>query len=441
MICYSISSIAQQQMAYKEGFNLVWHDEFSDSAETYARWDTWFPWGPWANGLSYSPRQGNHGFSNGRLEMFNRKEEIIGDVFAYDAQGNFAPYKDTFQYSCGMLYSHRQFLHGYFEAGFQSDPGKGFFNAFWLYGEKNSEIDVFELAGSDPYDAQMTLHWKEKDALTNSTQSIAHLKSEQHFGEIQHSFGVLWTASEINWYHNGKEVPQNFFTRFIRQRHIPDVPMAVIVNSNIAFLDGEPDSTTKMPGKIAFDYCRVYQNDSVVAAPMIVGQQPLVYSTYDSIPFSLNYLAVQNVYNTYPYGFRYEIMPGANYTTNGHSFIAAPGFNETIELQVRVHDGINYSPVKTVSIFPDVSLGITTSSETVAYRLFPNPASGNVHIESDSDVPVRLEMYSADGKLQLSTLLDGRSNVISLSALSKGIYMVIFKSEGSAPVSTRLVVD
>ncbi|HEX4886894.1 MAG TPA: glycoside hydrolase family 16 protein [Luteibaculaceae bacterium] len=345
---------------YKEGYYLIWHDEFGDESTTFNLWDRVFPWGPFAGDYTYSKAYGNHEFHQGALHLVNRKEFFNGEVSHWDSSGNYAPYYRDFEYTSAMLYSKQQFLNGYFETRFNSDVGAGFFNAFWLYGQEDQEIDVFELAGSLKNDAQMTLHWRGKDPLTNSSQSISHMRAPRNFDQGWHVFGVEWSAQRLQWLYNHQPVPESGFTRFIRGRHIPDKPMSIIVNSSVATQDGLPDSNTPLPGKIAFDYVRAYRQDTIVEAPVIVGHSPMTYLGYAPLTLSHELLEVEHPFGLFPYGFELRTEAGEHYTVEERNVVRVEqGWRDTVWLNVRVSDGMRLSEVYSWPIAPDQTLGLT----------------------------------------------------------------------------------
>lgn len=436
------TAFAQNEFGYKEGYNLVWHDEFIDSNLTNNQWDRQFPFGPMCGAQTYAPRYGTVEFNEGKINLLNKKEKINGEVYDWDSAGNFKPYFRDFDYQSGMLWSKKEFLHGYFEASFRSDPGKGFFNAFWLFGEKKCEIDVFELAGSDPHDAQMTLHWKDKDPISGSSQSIAHMKAEKHFGEVQHTFASEWTANDVKWFHNDVEVPQTAYARWIRRRHIPDVPLHVIINSSIATLDGPPDSTTVLPGKISFDHVRIYQNEQVVTAPEITGQEQMKYLNYLPTGLSLLSLMVSDHYKTYPYGFKYEILPGSNYSTDGVKYTVVTGYKGVIQLNVRVNDGINWSGVKVITVNPDSHLGVGEQLDGKSgFILYPNPSHGSFTISRKGTEKLKLMVSSLDGRTLLSDQLLDEVQQFDVTGLSSGIYLLTLLGSSGINFAERIIIE
>ncbi len=416
---------AQNDFGYKEGFNLVWHDEFSDSNNTASLWNDGFPWGNVICDVGYARKDGNKLFNNGWLELQSRKERYNGEVLYWDEEGNFEPYFKDFDYTAAMLYSKQAFANGYFETRFISEPGKGLFNSFWLYGDNASEIDIFELRGSTPSDAQMTLHWKEKDPLTGSSQSISHLQANPIFGDTSHVFGVLWSPDEVSWYFNDNKVQENAWTRFIRSRHIPTVPLNIIVNTSIACLNEEPDSTTKLPGHIWFDYVRVYQNNQTVRAPIITDAQTLVYSDYEPQWFDMTTLTVNDFYATFPNGFKYELLPGEHYSVLGPQYAVESGYKLPVFLQVRVNDGINWSNSYAVQINPAANVSVSGENDIPAYfTIQPNPSNGEVQLTHILQLPVTACIYSIEGRMVYQTIITQPSIALDLSGLLPGVYSI-----------------
>lgn len=243
----------------KPGWTLVFHDEFDDLILNTDLWMTGFPWGR-CNEIAFNTEEGNIACGDGVLRITARKEPITGLCFAWDDEGTFTPFYKDFEYSTGMLYSIRSFQYGYFECRFQVPQGKGFNSAFWLYGPEASEVDIFELVSSDNGAAQMTLHWKTKDALVGTAQWPTHIQpAGPAFDEGYHTFAVEWSPNDIVWYLDNWRVPESCWTKFIRNRHIPTVEMNVILTLGVGGMDGDPDPATPFPADFLVDYVRVYQ--------------------------------------------------------------------------------------------------------------------------------------------------------------------------------------
>jgi beta-glucanase (GH16 family) len=243
----------------KPGWNLVFDDEFDGPTLNTSRWMTGFPWGRCSD-IAFNTDGANLAFADGAVRLTARREPIKGFCFDWDETGAFTPFYKEFEYSTAMLYSAQAFKSGYYECRFQAPKGKGFNAAFWLYGEKAEEVDIFEIVAEDNGAAQMTLHWKDNDPLVNTSQWIKHiLPSGPSFDAGFHTFAVEWTPEKVVWYLDNWEVPQTLFARFIHGRHIPDVEMNVILTLGVGGMGGDPDTTTLFPAGFLVDYVRVYQ--------------------------------------------------------------------------------------------------------------------------------------------------------------------------------------
>lgn len=72
-------------------------------------------------------------------------------------------------------------------------------------------------------------------------------------------------------------------------------------------------------------------------------------------------------------------------------------------------------------------------------RIFPNPVSNYVHIEStDSSQIEKIEIYSADGKKQLDEQNISNSIKLDLSKLNRGLYIIMIYKEGSV-ITERII--
>ncbi len=243
----------------KPGWSLVFQDEFDGPNLNESLWMTGFPWGR-CNEIAFNTDGPNMSFVNGTVRLTAKRERVNGFCFDWDENGVFTPFYRDFDYSTAMLYTVQPFKYGYYECRFQAPKGQGFNAAFWLYGEKAEEVDIFEIVESDNGAAQMTLHWKDDDPLVGTSQWAKHvMPSGPAFDAGFHTFAVEWTAEKVVWYLDNWEVPQPLFTQFIHGRHIPDVEMHVILTLGVGGMGGEPDATTVFPADFIVDYVRVYQ--------------------------------------------------------------------------------------------------------------------------------------------------------------------------------------
>jgi beta-glucanase (GH16 family) len=220
---------------------------------------TGFPWGRCSE-IAFNTDTGNISVADGVVRLTARRENYDGFCFNWDPDGTFNPYNRNFEYTTGMLYTVSAFKYGYFECRFRAPRGKSFNSAFWLYGPEATEVDIFEIVGSDTGDAQMTLHWKADDILVGTSQWPKHVNPQgPDFDKGFHIFVLEWTPEGVTWYLDNWRVPEPAWTRFIRGRHVPDVEMNVILTLGVGGMDGDPDSATPFPSDFEIDYVRVYQ--------------------------------------------------------------------------------------------------------------------------------------------------------------------------------------
>lgn len=159
------------------------------------------------------------------------------------------------EFTSGILTTYQKFSqkYGRFEIRCKVPAGRGLWPAFWLLPEPLGwppEIDVFEILGHAPDEVHMTHHW-----LKSPEETDSHGKdwSGPDFSSDFHIFVVEWTPGYISWEIDGTE-------RFRSTRHIPDLPMYMLVNLAIGGTwPGAPDQSTPFPAVFEVDYIRAYQ--------------------------------------------------------------------------------------------------------------------------------------------------------------------------------------
>jgi hypothetical protein len=78
--------------------------------------------------------------------------------------------------------------------------------------------------------------------------------------------------------------------------------------------------------------------------------------------------------------------------------------------------------------------------ETNSIKLFPNPAQDVLFIDGSDERTVR--MYDASGKMVVAKHLLPSENQLSISGLSKGVYIVTVESQNNIPIGTfRVIVE
>ncbi len=411
--------------AYKENWRLVFYDEFDSLGLNPQKWSNSFPWGRWTHGLHYNTDAQNFIYNGSHLVLKTNDDTITGLVMNWDSLGNYLPYLNHFDYTSGMIYSNRCFKYGFFESKVKIPTSKGLNAGFWLYGPNACEIDVFEIQGSTPNNAQMTLHWDGLDSVTLSSQRAYHTFTiDSNFAEKEYIFGVKWKKDELVWYIDNNEIMEDFYTRLVRSRHIPQVDMNVIFTCEVGTMDGNPDSTSTFPAFYNIDYLRAYSEDTV-APPIITGQIPISISYFSSLTIVPNMLIVDDFYHTYPAGFKVIVMSGANYTLNGNVITPLHNDIDTLYVALKVNDGIDNSPVYYLMVqLPDANF-VEENQYNKNLILYPNPADKylKIRISSKDEKIDFVDIFDVKGKHCIQTRINDQC-MIDISNLAQGMYFV-----------------
>jgi serralysin len=176
--------------------------------------------------------------------------------------------------------SPRTFTGGYFESRMRWTKGNGAWPAFWLLSYRHAvnpawpsinpycalnglvpalcyaaELDVFEGQGSEPNVFYGTIH-------RNSSEDygVRDSQNANNYHDVGidltaafHAYGMLWTATEIRWYLDG---------RFIHSAPVYDStnqPMFLLLDMYIGGWTSGTDATTPNELKAEVDWVQVWQ--------------------------------------------------------------------------------------------------------------------------------------------------------------------------------------
>jgi beta-glucanase (GH16 family) len=144
------------------------------------------------------------------------------------------------------------FLYGYMEVRAKLPTDQGMFPAIWMmpasYNDGNGELDVVEVVGSTPREANFSLHRRGAGDTEDWTGP--------DFSEAFHTFGVDWQPDHVAWYVDGVER-----ARITDQSLICPEAMYPILNLAIGGdWGGPPDANTVFPATMDVDYVRVWQS-------------------------------------------------------------------------------------------------------------------------------------------------------------------------------------
>ncbi|WP_334161340.1 family 16 glycosylhydrolase [Phenylobacterium sp.] len=227
------------------------------------------PAGTWRTEYGY---QGTQGVGSYTL-VSNDEKQIYTSPYFRDHAGDFAetpfavngdgtvsiwarpssnPEIFGYGYTSGLLSTQASFsqTYGYFEMRADLPDAAGAWPAFWLLpvdGSWPPELDVMEALTSDPNAAWTTKH---SGLGGHTSEGRQHYVPETADGF--HTYGALWTATEIVWYIDGAEV---FRAATPADMH---KPMFMIANLALGGWGGTIDDGD-LPAEMRIDYIRAYQ--------------------------------------------------------------------------------------------------------------------------------------------------------------------------------------
>lgn len=264
----------------KDGYNLVWHDEFNGNALDTTKWgyqtgvkDSYEDSSPWYWG-------------NDELQYYTEDSvAVTGGSLVITASRQDMPNGRPYKSGRILTRDKATWTYGYFEARIKSPTGNGMWPAFWMlpqptnagstwneytYWPANGEIDIFEAKGRLANVVDTTLHFGGCDnAHDYQTQSTTLSSNTDQW----HTYAVEWTSSYIDWYVDGARVLHVASTRWwSRPTGWPanvdsvtapfDKPFYILFNLAVGGqYDGyvEPDAANFSPASMYVDYVRVYK--------------------------------------------------------------------------------------------------------------------------------------------------------------------------------------
>ena len=244
-------------------------DEFDGAALDETKWWDWVP--------SFPGRKAGFLFARDNVKVADGRLQLTARLMREDEKTveNLRRGFDT--YATALVKAKEKTFYGYYEC-----RAKGMkacvCNAFWLYdplsdaperkyrsGDFSEEIDIFEVFGKVGTIAdsgcERTLYTTVHRLGTPYVEGVAYgsveslpnkfrtQKVDFDFWDGYHTYGFLWTETELKWFADGKEMfsrPNDFFHR----------PMHVTFDCEIMYpWTGEPDKAD-LPQVFSVDYFR-----------------------------------------------------------------------------------------------------------------------------------------------------------------------------------------
>jgi hypothetical protein len=293
-LLFKISNDSLKVLSYSGG------DEFNAPRLNTDYWGN-----PWVKvnmpqNFRYNPE--NVVQQDGVVNFLMLKKDSVYTIQPHDIDSNFIKeqkllikdYKYPLGYSAGMIITHKKLHYGLYELRFKVEEGKGVWPAFWFFGgNKNEEIDAFELKGEKNDQIHVDMHcpygcdkgYKNKLGFKTSWGGWLPISDYLHNG---YNIMLLeWKQNEILWYLNG--YPIAYFKGSLAN------PMNLYLNTQIA-ADGRafkpgPDKTTVFPNNFYVDYIRVWKELKKDSMPVLrsnanVGLSARFESKYNTRPLT-----------------------------------------------------------------------------------------------------------------------------------------------------------
>ena len=235
------------EVSQKEGYELVFSDEFNGNAINPARWNTQLRWDGEYNGVRYEYRVINNEdqFYINTLSPDPEHLELLSNVhnpFEFDGsrlairaiknpmktrndRNGHGPLRDMVaqqHFLSGAITTYDKFTqkYGYFEARIKIPGHVGTFPAFWLHHQKRkwegthrSEIDIMENLGHAPWFIYNSFHYHNNVTATYSgdanflrPEPNGQIYTGTDYSENYHVYAVEWSPDTVTWFIDGQQV-------------------------------------------------------------------------------------------------------------------------------------------------------------------------------------------------------------------------------------------
>lgn len=223
----------------REGWNLVWHDEFDGAEIDVEKW-----------------RVEHAAVVKNQELQFYAEDEVYLEDGCLVIRSRERPLADR-RYTSGLVDTQDRFaqVFGRFEIRAQLPAGQGLWPAHWMLPDDHPawppEIDIMELLGHEPDVVHCTQHW---GRWPNNAHRGESFKGPD-FSAGFHTFAVEWSPERIDWFVDDRLV-------FTSANDIPQIPFYLILNTAVGgHWPGNPDETTTFPQYHRIDYVRVYERE------------------------------------------------------------------------------------------------------------------------------------------------------------------------------------
>lgn len=228
--------------------------------------------------------------NNGTLKLIAKKETLLNQCFTIWITGSgYQSFCQDFYYTSAEINSKYKFMYGKYEIRCKIPKGKGFWPAFWTYGGRGSEIDVFEFWNEKNifgnYDSDLlskvintNIYYNHDNNNNDDRESCSFkVKDGIDYSQSFRTYTLIYNKNSIEWYVDNILVRKEYLYKDILGRNLDcginsptlalinksyprNMPMSIMANLAIQCNNNnEPDINTPFPSNYEIDYIRFYK--------------------------------------------------------------------------------------------------------------------------------------------------------------------------------------
>lgn len=124
------------------------------------------------------------------------------------------------------------------------------------------------------------------------------------------------------------------------------------------------------------------------------------------------------------------------------TFVGGANFSGIVTYWVVVTDVNGCTATDSINVNFKICLGVGELTEESEFSLFPNPGTDVVHLKTDLQGAILLQLMDAQGRivLQESRVFSGQNETLDLSSLAAGVYHLRLQQDGKS-ITRKLLVE